>query len=326
MKSLILLVALLGLAYAFTAQEYQQAFSDWTQKHGKAYTTEEFQSRFSVFKSNMDYVRDWNANNDQTILGLTVFADLTNEEFKKIYLGTVFDGSERLSAAASLPEVALPQANDTVNWATMGAVTGIKNQGQCGSCWSFSTTGSVEGAHFQSTGNLVSLSEQNLMDCSRSFGNDGCNGGLMDDAFRYIISNRGIDTEASYPYMARNEPTCKFTTANIGATISSYKDVTSGSEAALLTAATARPVSVAIDASHNSFQLYMSGIYYEPLCSSVNLDHGVLVVGYGADTQGAYWVVKNSWGTAWGMEGYIHMARNMGNNCGIATMASYPIV
>jgi cathepsin L len=325
MKSILLLASLLSIAVAFTDVEYQESFSNWMHTMGKAYTAEEFQTRFSVFKSNMDYVRDWNAGGSSTVLGLTVFADLTNAEYQSIYLGTRFDGTLRLQNAVKEDEPTGPLA-DTVNWVNKGAVTGIKNQGQCGSCWSFSTTGSTEGVHYLATGNLVSLSEQNLMDCSTAYGNQGCNGGLMDSAFNYIIANGGIDTEASYPYLAYSTP-CTYNAANRGATIASYTDVPSGSEAALANAANQQPISVAIDASHNSFQLYTSGIYYESACSPTALDHGVLVVGYGSNgpsTGQDYWLVKNSWGTMWGMDGYIQMSRNRNNNCGIATMASYP--
>jgi len=313
----------LSIAVAYTDVEYQTSFTNWMQANGKAYAADEFQARFSVFKSNMDYVRDWNAAGSATVLGLTAFADLTNAEYQQIFLGTRFDATERLKNAVAFTPTG-PLA-DTVNWVSKGAVTDIKNQGQCGSCWSFSTTGSTEGAHFISTGNLVSLSEQNLMDCSKPEGNNGCNGGLMDEAFEYIIKNKGIDTEASYPYTAATT-FCQYKAANSGATISSYKDVSAGSETALATAANDRPVSVAIDASHNSFQLYTSGIYYEPECSSSALDHGVLVVGYGSTGSSDYWLVKNSWGTSWGMAGYIQMSRNRSNNCGIASMASYPTV
>jgi len=312
----------LGIALAYTDVEYQTSFANWMHEHSKSYTASEFQSRFNIFKANMDYVRDWNIAGSSTVLGMTHLADLTNAEYQAIYLGTRFDGTERLKNAE--PFTVTGPLADTVNWVNKGAVTGIKNQGQCGSCWSFSTTGSTEGAHFLSTGNLVSLSEQNLMDCSRSYGNQGCNGGLMDDAFKYIIANGGIDTEASYPYMTSTTYDCKYTVANRGSTLASYKDVSSGSETALATAVDGRPVSVAIDASHNSFQLYSSGVYYEPACSTTALDHGVLAVGYGTDGASDYWLVKNSWGTTWGMQGYIWMSRNRSNNCGIATMASYP--
>jgi len=324
MKQIILLAALLSIAVAYTDLEYQTAFANWMHEHSKSYIASEFQSRFSTFKSNMDYVRDWNAAGSPTVLGLTPFADLSNAEYQSIFLGTRFDGTERLKNAPTF--TATGPLADTVNWATKGAVTGIKNQGQCGSCWSFSTTGSTEGAHFLSTGNLVSLSEQNLMDCSQPYGNQGCNGGLMDSAFKYIIANHGIDTEASYPYMTATNFVCEYKAANSGATIASYKDVAAGSEAALQTAVDAHPVSVAIDASHNSFQLYSSGVYYEPACSASALDHGVLAVGYGTSGSADYWIVKNSWGTSWGMSGYIWMSRNRNNNCGIATMASFPVV
>jgi len=328
MKSIIILAALICLASAFTELEYQDAFNKWLGKHGKAYADEEFQNRYAIFKNNMDYVRDWNAQNSQTVLGLTVFADLTNEEYRSTYLGTTFDGTARLAAAKAAKSVRgppVPPINATVNWVEKGAVTPIKNQGQCGSCWSFSTTGSVEGVHFLSTGNLVSLSEQNLMDCSSSYGNQGCNGGLMDNAFQYIITNNGIDTESSYPYTAKDSKKCEYKAANSAATISNYTDVNSGDETALAAAAKLQPISVAIDASQNSFQLYESGVYYEAACSSTELDHGVLVVGYGTDGGNDFWMVKNSWGTDWGIQGYIEMSRNKDNNCGIATMASFPI-
>jgi len=160
------------------------------------------------------------------------------------------------------------------------------------------------------------------MDCSTAYGNQGCNGGLMNSAFQYVVANKGIDTEASYPYTAR-QGTCHFTTANIGATIAGYKNVAAGSEASLLAGIDAQPVSVAIDASHNSFQLYKSGTYYEPACSASRLDHGVLAIGYGSDAAGDYFLVKNSWGTGWGIQGFIQMSRGKNNNCGIATQASW---
>lgn len=327
MKAVALLLVGLALVSAFTEQEYRSAFTEWMGKYEKSYTNAEFQNRYSIFKANMDYIQEWNAQNPLTVLGTNVFADLTNAEYQKLYL---MANKINAKAPQTLP-TRVGAYTATVDWRTKNAVTPIKNQGQCGSCWSFSTTGSTEGAHALSTGNLVSLSEQNLVDCTydipQSYNNSGCDGGLMDHAFEYIIANKGIDTEASYPYEAAVGK-CRYNAANSAATLSSYKDVTSGSEADLETAANQQPISVAIDASHMSFQLYTSGIYHDFLCSSTRLDHGVLVVGYGTDTSSNanYWIVKNSWGTSWGQAGYIYMSKDRNNNCGIATMASYPIV
>ena len=202
----------------------------------------------------------------------------------------------------------------------------FNNKGQCGSCWAFSAVASLEGQHFKASGKLVSLSEQNLVDCSRKQGNQGCNGGLMDQAFTYIKVNKGIDTEVSYPYHAQDEK-CRFKAANVGATETGFTDIDSGDENALATAiATVGPISVAIDASQDSFQFYTSGVYSDDSCSSTQLDHGVTAVGYGTQNGKDYYIVKNSWAETWGDKGYILMARNDNNMCGIATAASYPTV
>ena len=213
----------------------------------------------------------------------------------------------------------------TVDWRSKGYVTPVKNQGHCGSCWAFSTTGALEGQHFNATSNLVSLSEQNLVDCSKD--NEGCTRGWPKRAFQYIIDNKGIDTEESYPYEGVNK-TCQFKKADVGATMSCYYGVTMGNESDLTQAiAQVGPISVCIDAArHPSFQHYNSGVYYEPTCSTVDTDHCVLVVGYGVSDGKDMYIVKNSWGTSWGMEGYMYMSRNRDNNCAIASYASYPIV
>ncbi|XP_054719675.1 procathepsin L-like [Uloborus diversus] len=258
--------------------------------------------------------------------GINEYADLTHAEFVKAFNGYRSSGKVLNRSNSTFIEPFNIDLPATVDWRKQGLVTGVKNQAQCGSCWAFSTTGSLEGQHKKATGNLVSLSEQNLVDCSGPEGNMGCEGGLMDQAFAYIKQNGGIDTEQSYPYTAE-DGTCHYKASSRGAGVTGYVDIPSGDEAALQKAvATVGPISVAIDASQESFQLYQGGIYNEPQCSSQFLDHGVLAVGYGTENGVDYWLVKNSWGTTWGNQGYIQMSRNKNNQCGIATQASYPLV
>jgi len=318
MKFLLALLALTCLASA-AKSKYAALFSDWQTQHHKVYKSAvETQHRLKAFVRNAKFVEKHDAKARGFSVALNQFADLTSEEFVAMF--------NRMNVT-KVPAKFVPSkvGGDTVNWVTKGAVTPVKNQGQCGSCWAFSTTGSVEGAHFLATQRLISLSEQNLVDCSTDQGNQGCDGGLMDQAFQYIITNKGIDTEDSYPYTATGPNSCQFNSANVGAMITGFTDVTSGDENALQTAVTQQPVSVAIDASQQSFQLYSNGVYNEPDCSSSQLDHGVLAVGFGSDSSNtAYWIVKNSWGTGWGMQGYIWMSRNANNQCGIATASSYP--
>jgi len=213
---------------------------------------------------------------------------------------------------------------DSLDWRTKAAVTPIKDQGQCGSCWAFSTTGSVEGAHAIASGSLVSLSEQQLMDCSTPEGNMGCDGGLMDDAFEYILLNKGITGEKDDPYLA-NSGKCPGT-APVRATISGFKDIPVGDEKALMAAVNLGPVSIAIEADQFVFQFYSGGVLDSAACGT-NLDHGVLVVGYGTDSASSkpYWIVKNSWGTSWGESGYVRLVRDK-NQCGLSDAASYPTV
>jgi len=320
---LLLLALAVGTFARVDERAMQVLFTKWMRDTGKVYATDVFQVKYATWKDKYRWVQEFNQRGLSFTVAMNEFSDLTSAEFNKLYNGLKLKAPLTLSnAPLELNAVGLPAS---VDWRTQGVVTGIKNQGQCGSCWSFSTTGSLEGAHAIHTGSLVSLSEQNLVDCSQAYGNQGCDGGLMDDAFQYIIANHGIDTEASYPYTAE-DGTCQYNAANCGSTLQAYTDVQSGSEAALQTAvATVGPVSVAIDASQPSFQMYSGGVYYEPACSSTQLDHGVLAVGYSSTGGSDYWIVKNSWGTGWGLNGYIWMARNQNNNCGIATMASFPV-
>lgn len=296
----------------------------------KVYEEVEDVFRMKVFLENKHKIAKHNqlhAQGNKTYsLKMNKFGDLLHHEFvatvngfKRNYKDSLANGSIFLSPS----NVVLPKS---VDWREQGYVTPIKDQGQCGSCWSFSATGALEGQHFRKSGKLVSLSEQNLIDCSGKYGNEGCNGGLMDQAFEYIEYNHGIDTEESYPYKGK-QGRCHYKKHNKGATDTGFIDIPSGVETKLQEAvATVGPVSVAIDASQESFQFYREGVYDEPTCTQ-ELDHGVLVVGYGTtEDEKDYWIVKNSWGTTWGEDGYIKMTRNKENQCGIATQASYPLV
>jgi len=325
MRSLIL-VAIFGLVALSQAVPFHQG-EEWRlfkAVHNKEYSSEAGEAlRAQIYLDNKKKIEQHNAEylaGEHTFsLGINQFADMLTSEVSAQMNG--FRPSQSNNTVMMYnADMALP---DSVDWRDKGYVTPVKNQGQCGSCWAFSTTGSLEGQLFAKNGKLVSLSEQQLVDCSKQ--NDGCSGGLMDWAFAYIKDN-GIEAEASYKYRHRDE-TCKFDKSKVVGTCTGFVDVAKQDESALQQAvATIGPVSVAIDASHFSFQLYHGGIYYEKHCSSTRLDHGVLAVGYGSDNGKDYWIVKNSWGPSWGDSGYIKMTRNVKNNCGIATQASYPTV
>ncbi|XP_013413907.1 cathepsin L1 [Lingula anatina] len=324
---LILSLVVLGVCGSLPNQLLDSEWEQYKRHYGKNYFAEESRYRRLVWERNLAYIAKHNREFDMGIhsytLGQNEYADMTSEEFVARMNGYRMRNVTRGNLHIPKRGVQVP---DSIDWRTQGYVTEVKNQGSCGSCWAFSTTGSLEGQHFKKTGKLVSLSEQNLVDCSRAEGNQGCQGGLMDNAFNYIKKNNGIDTEESYPYKGTNGQ-CHFQASSVGATLTSYTDIKKGSEDDLLNAVgTVGPVSVAIDASHLSFQLYRSGVYDPFFCSSTRLDHGVLAVGYGSDNGRKYWLVKNSWGKTWGQKGYIWMARDARNKCGIATSASYPVV
>jgi len=317
---IFLALLLLGAASAFVERDEWTSFKG---KHGKSYANpiEEFY-RMKVYADNKAFVdqhmKEYAAGKHTFTVALNKFADLTNDEFNQLYKGLIM-GSTRPHGTHKVTNVALP---DTVDWRTSDMVTPVKDQAQCGSCWAFSATGGLEGQWKKSGRSLASFSEQQLVDCSGSEGNQGCNGGWMDSAFQYIEDVGGIQLEGTYPYQARNHA-CRADSSKFVGKVSGYTDVASKDENALQQAvATVGPISVAIDASHTSFQLYSSGIYDEGRCSQTRLDHGVLAVGYGD----GYWLVKNSWGTSWGMSGYLKMTRDGSNQCGIATQASYPAV
>jgi len=333
MKAFIALCLLFVCVYAVPTFDtsLDAPWALYKRTYEKQYAADEEPTRRAIWEDNIEIIRKHNLEADLGLhtytLGMNKYGDMTLKEFVKQMNG--LDLSLNLSFSGTCDKFVAPanfKRPDTVDWRTQGYVTPIKDQKQCGSCWAFSTTGSLEGQHFAKTKQLVSLSEQNLVDCSTKYGNFGCRGGLMDNAFKYIKENMGIDTEASYMYKAV-DGTCKFEAANVGATDTGCKDIKQLSEDDLQDAiATVGPVSVAIDAAHSSFQLYKSGVYNEAACSQQQLDHGVLAVGYGSVNGQDYYIVKNSWGLSWGNEGYIWMTRNKNNQCGIATLASYPTV
>ncbi|XP_018327530.1 cathepsin L [Agrilus planipennis] len=318
----------------------QEEWKSFKLTHRKQYDNEiEERLRMKIYVENAHKVAKHNQKFEIGLvsykLKLNQFADMLHHEFVHTVNG--FNRSQGLLSQQIQKEdcfkapTFIPPAHvklpDQVDWREKGAVTEVKDQGHCGSCWSFSATGSLEGQHFRKYGKLVSLSEQNLIDCSGKYGNNGCNGGLMDNAFRYIKNNGGIDTEKTYPYEGEDDK-CRYNPRNAGADDKGFMDISQGDEEALKAAvATVGPISVAIDASHENFQFYSEGVYYDEECSSEQLDHGVLAVGYGTTEDGTdYWLVKNSWGPKWGDSGYIKMARNKDNNCGIASSASYPLI
>jgi len=301
---------------------YAMLWRDFRHKYPKVYTIGEEDHRFKIFMDNVDKIYAENAKAHSHQLGMTEFADMTSEEFNSVYVGGYNPGlrSKNLQSVP-FPNITGP-VPDAVDWVTKGGVTPVKNQQRCGSCWAFSTTGSVEGAYFVASSQLESLSEEDLVQCD-SVSDKGCQGGLMDNAFEFIQKNGGICSEASYPYTsgAGVTGTCKKGCQPV-VTVSGHVDVPTKDEDALKSAVAQQPVSVAIEADKQAFQLYAGGVLDSPLCGT-QLDHGVLIVGYGTDGGKDYWKVKNSWGPTWGENGYIRIARGK-NMCGIATQPSYP--
>ena len=298
---ILALTSLLAFVLHGAHSKTTMSFSTYKQTYGLTFDSAfEEKYRERVFAENVAKIEAHNAGDNTYEMGINQFTHLTQEEFAETYLGTVVPKSD-VVVDESFVSVA-----DT-NWVSAGAVTGVKNQGSCGSCWAFSATGALESWWKLSHGSLPSLSEQQLVDCSGSYGNNACNGGLMDNAFKFS-RDHGLTTEAAYPYKGVKQ-TCQ--TSSGSYKNSGYTDVSGCTN--LANAITGRPLSIAVDAGN--WSPYKSGVFSN--CGT-SLNHGVLLVGI----TDQYWLVKNSWGTGWGESGYIRL--NRGNTCGLCNQPSYP--
>ncbi|EPS73937.1 hypothetical protein M569_00815 [Genlisea aurea] len=300
------------------------SFTRFVYRYGKNYESDdEIRRRFEIFSDTLRMIKLHNRKGLSYTMGVNAFSDMTWEEFKKHRLGASQNCSATTKGNHKLTDAIIPASKD---WREAGIVSPVKNQGHCGSCWTFSTTGALEAAFAQAHGKGVSLSEQQLVDCAGAFSNNGCNGGLPSQAFEYIKYNGGLETEDAYPYTGK-DGICRYTSENAALQVLDSVNITQDAEDELKHAvAFVRPVSVAFEVV-KGFKSYKSGVYTSATCGSSPMDvnHAVLAVGYGEENGIPYWLIKNSWGGDWGDEGYfkIEMGKNM---CGVATCASYPVV
>jgi len=305
---------------------YEEKFVNWVSEHKvKAINGQHFVQMLQNFADNEDVIQEVNGQNLSYQLGHNKFSHLSLTEWREtVRLGLGYPSNAPPSSVHGAPKD-IKSNPSAVDWRDSGAVTAVKDQGNCGSCWSFSTTGAMEGANKISSGSLVSLSEQNFVDCDDN-GDHGCHGGLMDNAFEWAMSNGGVCSEENYAYTGKKGDCADSSCGEHYANPKSFTDVEKNSESALMSALAQQPVSVAIEADEKTFQLYKSGVL--TASCGTNLDHGVLAVGYGTDNGVNYWTVKNSWGDSWGESGYIRLARDVSQKqgqCGILSgPPSYP--
>lgn len=326
MRSTLFLAVFITLCVASNAEAsypswVYDAFEAWSIQWDKNFDSSpsEKEYRVGVFYTNLKYIEETNAAQDSYKLGLNGFSAMTVDEFLSSHTGLL--PKEIQNGGDEAIEEVEAEIPDSVDWVAKGAVTGVKNQGQCGSCWAFSTTGGLEGQKFVAQGALVSMSEQQLVDCSGGFGNYGCDGGEVDWALRYVMTV-GIQSEESYLYHPV-QGTCKYNASAVVFNITGIHDIPKRSKTAFLDALQGQPVSIAIDAE--KIMSYISGVFDDKNCGN-SLDHAVLAVGYD-QTQG-FINVKNSWGTTWGENGYIRFVirENGSGECGMYLDSSYPTV
>ena len=313
----------LVLVVNYFSDEKMSKFIDFTNRFDKNYDSqEEFDNAFLNYNTNIEKISMMNDKYSHINFDVNAYTDVDETEFDKLK-GFIIN-TDKTSSCESYQYEKF-DTDETLDWREYNVVTPVKDQGFCGSCWSFSATGAMEGAWALHSGDLLELSEQQLIDCSVEYGDLACNGGLMDNAFEYAIDNN-MCSEDSEPYLAEFESCepCKSV-----ANFTSCVDVTAGNELHLKAAVSKTPVSVAIDANSNTFQLYSGGVITPSECGT-DLDHGVLLVGYGEEDGVKYWLLKNSWGDSWGENGYFKLERtdeeNTDGTCGIALQPSYPVV
>ncbi|XP_052002548.1 cathepsin S, ortholog2, tandem duplicate 1 [Xyrauchen texanus] len=325
----LLFAVFCGVALAHFNSNLDQHWEMWKKTHGKIYSSEfEELGRRELWERNIQLITLHNLEASMGMhtydLGMNQMGDLTTEEIMQTFAMTRIPPGLKRQTANIVGSSGDPPP-DSVDWREKGYVTSVKMQGACGSCWAFSSVGALEGQLKKTTGNLVDLSPQNLVDCSSKYGNKGCNGGFMTSAFQYVIDNGGIDAESSYPYEGVQKQ-CRYNPIQHAANCTKYYFVRQGDEEALKQAlANVGPISVAIDATRPQFVMYRSGVYNDPTCTK-KVNHAVLAVGYGTMDGQDFWLVKNSWGLYFGDGGYIRIARNQNNMCGIASYACYPVM
>jgi C1A family cysteine protease len=318
------------------AEDIAMSFDEFVAEYNRVYSADDYEHRKKIYEKNVEAINTINREDRPFTLGINEFADVSNEEFRTSHFGVVHPKKRGFLESENKPSSYLGHhaysgspLPDSVDWTELGAVTNVKDQGQCGSCYAFSATGALEGRYEVKSGKLVSFSEQQIVDCSSESGNQGCDGGLMDFVFQYV-SDAGICTEEGYPYDASVHDRCESTSCTPALTpgqVKGYIDVHPQDESALKEALSEGPVAVAIEADETIFQFYTGGVLTGK-CGA-DLDHGVLAVGYGTDAKSGeeYWKVKNSWGSGWGDNGYIYLTRRAKGpgECGILLQASYPV-